>query len=88
MAADASANASFTKPDVQASGCTLSFKLPSFSFGFLLNLPPFPPPIPIPHLRLALSCDLSNPIDVSAGIDFGGGRTSNAPKSPDDDDSF
>lgn len=81
--------ADFTKPELNASPCNFEFKLPSFSFGF--NLPPFKfPPfeIPIPRFRLAISCDLSKPVDVSAGLDFGGGRTSNAEPDPDEDDSF
>jgi hypothetical protein len=86
--AQAGASAGFTKPELNASPCNFSFKLPSFTFGFTLKLPGFPPPIPIPRFRLALSCDLSKPIDVSAGLDYGGGRTSNSLPSPDDDDSF
>jgi hypothetical protein len=81
-------DATFTKPEINAEPCSFGFVLPSFSFSFNLVLPDFPPPIPLPRFRLALSCDLSKPIDVSAGIEFGGGRVSNAPKSPDDDDSF
>lgn len=80
--------AAFTKPELNASPCSFSFKLPSFTFGFTLPDIPFPPPLPIPRLKLVLSCDLKNPIDVSAGLEFGGGRVSNAPTSPDDDDSF
>ncbi len=81
--------ADFTKPEINASPCNFQFKLPSFSFG--LTLPPFKfPPfeIPIPRFRLAISCDLTKPMDVSAGLDFGGGRTSKSDPSPDDDDSF
>ncbi len=82
------ADPSFTKPELNASPCNFSFKLPSFSFGFSLVLPPFPPPLPIPRFRLAITCDLNNPIDVSAGIEFGGGRTPASDPSPDDDDTF
>ncbi len=86
--AKASITAGFSKPEINASPCEFRFKLPAFTFGFTLPDIPFPPPLPIPHLSLSHSCDLSKPIDVSAGISFGGGRTSNAPSSPDDDDSF
>lgn len=86
--AKVSADASFSKPELNASPCNFSFKLPSFSFGFTLPPIPFPPPLPIPRFRLAISCDLHNPIDVSAGIDFGGGRVAQSDPSPDDDDSF
>lgn len=78
----------FTSPELNAEPCNFEFKLPNFTFGF--NLPPFafPPPIPIPRFRFAISCDLSKPIDVSAGLDYGGGRVSSYDLSPDDDDSF
>lgn len=86
--AQASADASFTKPEINASPCSFSFKLPSFSFSFSFKFkfPPFD--IPIPRFRLAISCDLSKPIDVSAGLEFGGGRVALFDTSPDDDDSF
>ncbi len=86
--ADELVTTNFDKPELNASPCAFTFKLPNFSFGFNLPPIPFPPPIPIPRFRLALSCDLSKPIDVSAGIEFGGGRASNGLPSPDDDDSF
>lgn len=85
----ASATASFEKPTLNASKCTFEFKLPSFTFGFKLPSFKFPPfDLPIPRFKLAISCDLSNPIDVSAGLAYGGGREANADPSPDDDDSF
>jgi hypothetical protein len=79
----------FSKPELNASPCEFTFKLPSFTFGVNIPAIPFPPfAIPIPHLRLALSCDLSNPIDISASVSSGGGRVSNGDPSPDADDSF
>jgi hypothetical protein len=82
-------DASFTKPEISAEECKFEFKLPNFTFGLKIPpFPPFPPPIPFPRFRLAISCDLSNPVDVSASIEPGGGRTSNADPSPDDDESF
>lgn len=86
--ADASASASFTAPKVNASPCNFSLTLPKFTFGFVLPAFSFPPPIPFPRLRLKLSCDLSNPVDISADFGPGGGRKSNADPSPDADDSF
>ncbi len=85
---DLSADPKFGKPDLNASPCNFTFKLPSFTFGFNFSFkfPPFD--IPIPRFRLAISCDLSNPVDVSAGLDFGGGRLSCSDPSPDDDDSL
>lgn len=81
--------ASFDKPEINASPCNFSFTLPSFTFG--INLPPFKfPPfeLPIPRFKLMISCDLSKPVDVSAGVSFGGGRASNNDPCPDDDESF
>lgn len=85
----AGVTADFTAPQINANPCNFSFKLPTFKFGFVLPTFKFPPfDIPIPRFRLAISCDLSQPIDVSAGLDFGGGRTPNGDPSPDDDESF
>lgn len=85
----ASVQAGFTEPELNASPCSFEFKLPNFVFGFTLPPFKFPPfDIPIPRFRLAISCDLSKPIDVSAGLDFGGGREATLDPSPDDDDSF
>lgn len=85
--AGASASASFGKPEINASPCNFGFKLPSFSFGFVLPPFKFPPfDIPFPKFRIAISCDLSKPLDVSAGVEWGGGRTSNHDPSPDDSD--
>lgn len=71
--------------------CGLSIGLPSFSFGFILG----PPAFLIPEIFIAfkLSCDLNNPINITAGLSgpaasFGGGRPYNAPLDPDlNDDS-
>jgi hypothetical protein len=85
----AGASASFSAPTINASPCNFSFKLPKFTFGFVLPPFKFPPfDIPIPHFKLAISCDLSQPLDVSAGLSFGGGRKPNGDPSPDDDNSF
>ena len=84
-----SLEAGFQKPTINASPCNFSFKLPSFTFGLILPPFKFPPfDLPIPRFRLTISCDLSKPIDVSAGLEYGGGRSSNADPCPDDDESF
>ncbi len=85
---EADASASFSKPELNASPCDFKFKLPSFSFGFKLPTFSIDLNLPIPHFKLSLSCDLDNPIDISASIEPGGGRESNNDPSPDDDDSF
>ncbi len=79
---------SFDEPELNADPCNFQFKLPNFSFGVNLffKFPPFE--IPIPHLRFALSCDPTKPIDVSGDISYGGGRIASFDLSPDDDDSF
>jgi hypothetical protein len=48
-----------------------------------LQLPSF-------FFAFSISCDLSNPINITAGLSlpFGGGRVPNAPPDPDLDDSF
>jgi len=66
--------------------CGLLFKFPPaifFSFGFTLPTIPFPPKIPLPYISLSLNCNLSNPLNVSAGLSYGGGRQSNADPDPD-----
>jgi hypothetical protein len=68
------ASASFNDPSVNASVCNFQFKLPSFAFGFVLPPIPFPPTLPFPKFGFELSCRLPNPINVSAGLEFGGGR--------------
>jgi hypothetical protein len=61
------------------------FKLPLFLFKLAIKLPPlnFPPPFPTFSFSLGLSCDLSNPINVTAGVKFGGGRKATGQTYPD-----
>jgi hypothetical protein len=78
-------------PGPTATICGYSLALPRFKFGLSLfiKLPfAFPPAIPFPFLAFKLSCDPSNPVDITAGLKqpFGGGRTYNAPPDPDLDD--
>jgi hypothetical protein len=72
--ASASASADFSAPTLNAKECKLEIKLPSFSFGFVLPKIPFPPILPFPKFGFALSCKLPIPLDVSAGLAFGGGK--------------
>jgi hypothetical protein len=54
----------------------LGFKLPSGGIQI-------PPPLPKPHLGLALNCSSSNPLAVQAGLGWAAGRAPNAPPDPD-----
>lgn len=77
----------FNEPELNASPCSFELRLPKLSLSFKFPIP-FPPPfaLPIPMLRFALSCDLSKPLDVTAGIAPGGGRTAQYDPDPDDED--
>jgi hypothetical protein len=66
--------------------CGLSFKVPTFLFGFTLPTIAFPPPIPIPVFGFSLSCNPTDPINITAGLDYGGSRTPRYEQSPDETD--
>ena len=83
-----SASATFGAPTTKATICGFSFPIPpilTLTFGIELSitLPNFPPAFPLPWIKLVLSCDPNDPIDISGGIGFGGGRASNAEPDPD-----
>lgn len=61
-----------------ASICGFDIKIPSFPFPPKLTISgiPFPPPFPFPKFGFALSCDPKKPIDITAGLKWGGGRIS------------
>jgi hypothetical protein len=63
------------------------FKLPLFLLALKYRIPGLnlPIPFPIPKLAIGLSCDLSNPISVTAGVPAGGGRKATFDKDPDED---
>lgn len=64
--------------------CGFALPLPSILLGIVLPSPlPIPPPIPIPKLAIGLNCSLDNPLDISAGIAFGGGRVGASDPDPD-----
>jgi hypothetical protein len=64
-------------------------KLPSFSLALILDFLGLPK-IPFPFLGLRLTCDLSKPVDITAGLDlpFGGGRIQNNDPSPYENDFY
>jgi hypothetical protein len=78
--------ATFNAPELNASICGFSIRLPKFSISFLLPAIAFPPKLPIPRFSLQLTCDPSNPINVSAGLGYGGGRVSRTDPDPDTTD--
>ncbi len=80
IAADASFQAG--PPVAQLCG----FKLPSLQFSFGFTLPPinFPPKLPSLQAAIGLNCDTDNPLDISAGLDWGGGRVGTQDPDPDD----
>lgn len=55
----------------------LNLRIPPFSFFF---------PFPFPTLQFSFSCDFGNPIDISAGIAYGGGREARFDFDPDQAD--
>lgn len=75
-----------TKTIALPCGINISIPIPNISFT-LPSLALILPALPSIGFSLKLSCDLSNPIDITGGISFGGGRKSNAPPDPDNDDS-
>lgn len=81
-----SADAAFNAPSVNASICNFQIKLPTFSFGFILPPIPIPPTIPFPKFGFALSCNPGDPINVSAGLAFGGGKVACFDVDPDTSD--
>lgn len=64
--------------------CGFTFPPPIFfQFGFQLPTINFPPPLPSIFLALSINCSLTNPLNLSGGLKYGGGRDSNAPPDPD-----
>ncbi len=82
----ASADAGFSDSKPAASLCGFKIPLPYIKFGLNLplpsiKLPPFPPTI---KLSIGINCSLSNPVNFSAGLEWGGGRQGSF--EPDQDD--
>ncbi len=84
---NADADVSFSKPTLNANPCNFSFTLPSFTVTLVLPTIPFPPPLPfpIPSFEFKLSCSLDQPISVSAGLTWGGGKIPCFEPSPDEE---
>jgi hypothetical protein len=83
----ASASAGFSEGPPVASLC--GFSIPGLRFKFGVKLPglfAFPPKLPFPHIGFGLSCSTDNPLNITAGVSYGGGRTSNGLPDPDNDD--
>ena len=78
--------ADFDGPTLNASPCNFQIGLPRFSFGFQLPSISFPPPIPFPKFAFELSCSLDQPVNVSAGLEYGGGRQPAFDPDPDNED--
>jgi len=79
---------SFSKPELNASPCDFKLKLPSFSIRINLPSIPFPPALPTLAFHFALSCDLANPISVSGGVAYGGGKVASFDSDPDMQEDF
>lgn len=80
QAAAVSAGFSAGPPVVSLCG----FTLPSFVFSIKFNLPSiFPLPLPSFHFSIGLNCSLTNPLDISGGVSFGGGRVPTYDPDPD-----
>lgn len=61
------------------------FKIPFLLFGFSFKIPDFsfPPALPVFRLSIGINCLLSNPVNISAGVAYGGGRVSTSDPDPD-----
>jgi hypothetical protein len=80
-----SADAGFSDSKPAASFCGFKIPLPYLKFALNLpaiKLPPFPPKI---KLSLGINCSLSNPVNFSAGLEWGGGRQGKHDPDPDDE---
>ena len=79
-----SANASFAPGPTSPDLC--GFELPTFVFRISVNIPgiAFPPALPRFIPSLGISCAAINPIDVSSGVPYGGGRVATFDANPDD----
>jgi hypothetical protein len=63
--------------------CGFSLPTASFSFGFVLPTISFPPELPDLRVSLGINCSLSNPVNISAGVPYGGGRVGSFDPDPD-----
>jgi hypothetical protein len=78
-------SATFDKPELTASPCEFVLKFPFPTLTIVLPTFVFPPfPLPIFSFSFAISCSLDNPIDVTAGLEWGGSRKALFDPDPDD----
>lgn len=79
------ASAGFSQSPIPAA-TLCGFALPKLSFklGFKLPALKFPPAPSSFGVSLGLNCSTDNPINVSAGLPYGGGRVSTSDPDPDD----
>lgn len=85
------AQAKFTAPGGTVSiPCGISIALPTWVLGVSLpagiSFPPKFPPFSL-NFRFKLSCDPTQPVTITDGVPWGGGRSSNNPPDPDDSES-
>lgn len=61
------------------------FAIPKFLFalGFVIPTFTFPPKLPIFRLAIGIVCNLTNPLNVSFGVDWGGNRVPTFDPDPD-----
>lgn len=70
-----------------ASVCGFDFPFPTIPFPPAFNLPfTFPPKLPTIKFALKLTCNPRDPIDITAGIAYGGGRISCRDAAPSEQD--
>lgn len=76
--------------EVVASICGFSLALPDIPIPPIkVTLPPIDlllPKLPFPKLNFVLSCSPDKPIDITAGLEFGGGRVPCVISSDDDEE--
>ena len=74
----------FESPELNASPCEFRIKIPIPTFSLQIPAIQLPSlPIPVFSLSLAISCSLDNPIDLSGGLEWGGGRKPKFDPDPD-----
>lgn len=74
------------KPSLEFCGFKLALTIPGLSFKLpTINFPPQIDLFISFDLALGINCNLENPLNVTGGVKFGGGRKPNADPDPDDE---